>query len=145
MKKGFDTNVDLTKFATSLKDKGYGFVVRYYNINNQSKNLTLAEAHILSNAGLSIAVVWENGFPTTAKYFTYEKGVFDGTAAYHYANDKIQQPAQTPIYFAVDYDASKDDLTNGILPYFKGIIDGFRAISKNNPSYLVGIYGSGLV
>jgi hypothetical protein len=144
MRKGFDSNVDLTRFAASLKAKGYDFVARYYNVNNPSKNLTLAEAHVLSSAGLGIVVVWENGYPTSYSYFNYEKGVNDGTSAYFFASNRIHQPAGTPIYFAVDYDASPAEISVGIFDYFRGLQDGFNTISQNNPIYTLGIYGSGL-
>ena len=144
MKKGLDASVDLTRFASSLKAKGYDFAGRYYNINSPSKNLSLAEAHILSKVGLNIVAVWENGFPTTTSYFNYAKGVHDGTSAYHYASEQIGQPGQTPIYFAVDFDASNADI-NAIIQYFKGIQDAYNTISQNNPVYSIGVYGSGLV
>ena len=145
MKNGFDSNVDLTRFGAALKNSNYSFVGRYYNQNNPSKNLTLSEAHFLSNLGLSIVAVWENGFPTSAAYFSHAKGVADGTAAYAYANHQITQPPNTPIYFAVDYDASAADVNGPVMQYFQGIRDGFNAISQNNPVYQIGGYGSGLV
>jgi len=144
MKKGFDTTGDLTRFASSLVKKGYDFVCRYYNINNPSKNLTLAEAHVLSNAGLRMVAIWENGYPITPGYFTHAAGVHDGTSAYYYALQQIGQPPSTPIYFAVDYDASAADVKGPVLSYFNGIRDGFNTISKNNPAYAIGVYGSGL-
>jgi len=144
MKKGLDASRDLTKFASELAGR-YDFVARYYNAKNASKNLTLGEANILSTAGLAIVVVWEDGRPTNAGYFSYEKGVDDGTSAYFYALHTISQPASTPIYFAVDYDATQADLNGPITSYFQGIRDGFNTISNNDPSYIVGVYGSGLV
>lgn len=145
MKQGFDASQDLTQFAAGLVSAGYSFVGRYYNINNPSKNLTLAEAKALSAAGIAIIAVWENGYPTEASYFSHDVGVYDGTSAYYYAHKTIGQPSGNPIYFAVDYDASTADLASGIIPYFQGIADGFNAISSNSPVYPVGIYGSGLV
>lgn len=145
MKKGFDANVDLTKYASSLIASDYQFVVRYYNINNPLKSLSLPEAHFLSTAGLNIAVVWENGYPTNPSYFSHAKGVDDGTSAYYYASHQIGQPSLTPIYFAVDYDATQNDINNSIVAYFQGIKDGFNTISGGNPIYDVGVYGSGLV
>ena len=144
MKKGFDSNKDLTRFATSLANKGYDFVGRYYNVNNPSKNLTLGEAHVLSQAGISIIAVWENGYPTSASYFSHAKGVDDGTSAYQYASSQINQPSLTPIYFAVDYDASAADINGPITEYFQGVMEGFNTISRNNPQYFIGVYGSGL-
>jgi Domain of unknown function (DUF1906) len=54
MLKGFDANVDLTRFAGCLRAAGYEFVCRYYNVNNPHKNLTLGEAKALAAAGLRI-------------------------------------------------------------------------------------------
>ena len=140
MKYGFDANRDLSHFAKCLVSKGYSFVCRYYNVNNLSKNLSYPEANFLSAAGLSIVVVWENGFPTGSSYFSYNKGVVDATAAYEYASQTIKQPDFTPIYFAVDYDASESEVDGVISDYFKGVVS---VISGSN--YLVGVYGSGLV
>jgi hypothetical protein len=145
MKKGLDTNVNMTKFAAAIRSQGYDFVCRYYNVNNPLKNLTLGEAHVLSAAGLGIVVVWENGLPTSSGYFNYARGVHDGTCAYHYAQQEITQPAATPIYFSVDYDASAADVQACILPYFEGLKAGFNTISQNSPIYPIGVYGSGLV
>jgi hypothetical protein len=145
VKKGFDTSRDLTPFAAGLKAAGYDFAGRYYNVNNQSKNLTLAEAQALTAAGLSIIAVWENGYPTAAGYFSYQKGVYDGTSAYHYGLDHIGQPSGTPIYFAVDYDATAPDTNGVVTQYFQGVVDAFNTIGSNSPVYQIGVYGSGLV
>lgn len=145
MKKGFDTNTNIAKYAAAIRAAGYDFVGRYYNIIDAAKNLTSAEAHILSAAGLGIVAVWENGNPTYAGHFTYDRGVYDGTCAYKYAHDEITQPASTPIYFSVDYDAAEADIQANILPYFEGVKAGFNSISQNNPVYPIGVYGSGLV
>jgi hypothetical protein len=145
MKKGFDTPTPVTKFTACLKASGYDFVVRYYNVINHTKNLSLAEAIAITSAGLSIATVWENGFPTAPGYFSHAKGVFDGTSAYHLAQNEIGQPANTPIYFAVDYDAGPLAVNGVIADYFAGIQDAFNTISSNAPDYNIGVYGSGLV
>lgn len=143
--KGFDANVDLTRFAACMKSAGYDFVCRYYNVINPHKNLSLGEAKALVAAGLRLVAVWENGFPTKAAYFSHPKGVFDGTSAYHFAQHDIGQPAGTPIYFTVDYDASQTDVNGVITAYFQGIRDAFNTIGSNQPAYSVGVYGSGLV
>ncbi len=147
MIKGFDAAHDLSRFASCLVNEGFNFVCRYYNINNPAKNLTFAEANYLTSAGLRIVTVWENGFPTISSYFSHQKGIADGTAAYEYASNVIKQPSGTPIYFAVDYDASQTDINDRILSYFEGIIEGFGHLSstQRDPVYLIGVYGSGLV
>jgi hypothetical protein len=119
-------------------------VIRYYNHNNPHKNLTLGEAHALVAAGLRIVSIWENGFPDHAGYFSHAKGVFDGTSAYHFAQQNIGQPAGTPIYFAVDYDASPKEISGVITQYFQGVTDAFNTISGHQPIYSIGVYGSGL-
>src|SRR5437868_6279252 len=103
--RGLDANVKLTRSAECLKRNGFDFAIRYYNIQNQSKNLTLGEAQAIVRAGMQLGVVWEDGSPTRASFFNKAKGVLHGKAAYSRANDKIGQPDNTPIYFAVDYDA----------------------------------------
>lgn len=142
MTKGFDANRDLSPFANCLLQEGYNFVCRYYNINNPSKNLTYAEANFLSSVGLDIVAVWENGFPTSSSYFSEQKGIYDGTAAYQYASLTILQPKKTPIYFAVDYDASEVEIDGAITAYFTGISKAFKQLGSD---YTIGVYGSGLV
>lgn len=99
----------------------------------------------MTDAGLSIVALWENGFPTTSDYFSYTRGVHDGVAAYHIALTEIRQPAGTPIYFTVDYDAAPADITGGISDYFHGVRDGFHTIGRGAPVYAIGVYGSGCV
>jgi hypothetical protein len=117
-------------------------VIRYYNTNNPSKNLTQSEAQALSDAGITLGAIWENGFPTSVGYFTYTKGVADAKAAYQYAINTISQPGGSAIYFAVDYDASTSDISGAIAEYFNGIAAGF--LQENPyPIYEIGVYGSG--
>jgi len=142
--RGLDANVELTRHVVCLKNQGFAFAVRYYNTHNPSKNLLLGEAQALVRAGLQIGAVWEDGSPTKASFFSRAKGVVHGTAAYHMALDRIGQPEGTPIYFAVDFDASSTEIAGVITDYFKGIRAGFEAIGGANPRYQVGVYGSGL-
>ncbi len=145
MAKGMDFNCCVSGNVEQLKQDGCAFVGRYYNHNNPSKNLTRTEAETFSKAGLYIVAVWENGFPIGPTYFTHSRGVFDGVSAYHYALHEIGQPAQTPIYFTVDYDASESQISGCVLEYINGICDGFASISKGAPEYTIGVYGSGAV
>jgi len=139
---GVDASVSCTPIATRLQSTGRRFVCRYY-ANSGRKCLTAEEAKVLSKAGLRIVVVWEDGRPTKAAYFSYAKGVDDGTSAYHDAMS-LGQPPGTAIYFAVDYDSSQDEIAGVISDYFRGIADGFSTISQGSPGYVIGVYGSGL-
>jgi Domain of unknown function (DUF1906) len=142
MKQGFDYNADLSPTATCLAQNGFTLVGRYYNINNPAKNLTLPEAKVLSQAGLNILVLWENGFPRTPDYFSTDQGTKDANAAIQYASTVINQPGGTPIYFTVDYDALPADVNGVITQYFQAIQAAFTAAGN---TYLIGAYGSGLV
>ena len=145
MAKGLDINHNSTAIAKALVADGYEFIGRYYKMTPGSHPLTHAEARALSAAGLSIVAVWENGFPNSRDYFSYARGVHDGAVAYHYALTETRQPAGTPIYFTVDYDAAHSDITGGISDYFHGIRDGFHTIGRGAPAYAIGVYGSGSV
>ena len=140
MAKGLDVAEDCTDQIGCLTDGGFEFVCRYYNTNNPSKNLTLAEAQALSAAGITIVVVWENGFPTKASYFSNAKGVSDATAALKLASESIGQPEGSAIYFAVDYDATVEDVSGPISQYFQGVKSVFDAAEKQ---YAIGVYSSG--
>lgn len=142
MAAGIDTMSNTTSVASQIKNAGYSFVARYYNTNNTSKNLTRAEASALSKAGLSIVAVWENGYPTTASYFSYSKGLSDAQAAISYARNTINQPGGTPIYFAVDYDALDATVKGAVYEYFRGVN---TAIINDGLNYWGGVYGSGAV
>ncbi len=136
--KGLDTASSCTNVASTVKSNGYSFIGRYYG----NYKLTLKEAQALSKAGVQIVALWESGSPTSSSYFSYNKGTADGKTAYNYAKDTIGQPSGTPIYFAVDYDASASDVSGVILQYFNGVHDAFSDLGNQ---YKIGVYGSGAV
>jgi len=140
MAKGLDVGEDCTDQIGCLTEGGFEFVGRYYNTNNPSKNLTLAEAQALAAAGLTVVAIWENGFPTTAGYFSDAKGVSDATAALKMASQVIGQPEGSGIYFAVDYDATAADVSGRITQYFQGVKSVLNAAEQQ---YEIGVYGSG--
>jgi len=140
--KGLDTTVELTRHATALKEQGYDFVLRYYS-HNAAKNLSLGEARPLAQAGLRIGVVWETT-GTRAGFFTRAQGLADGAAAFQMARDVIGQPFGSAIYFAVDFDPVQADLDGAISNYFTGVHAALYVAAEGQPSYRVGVYGSGL-
>jgi len=141
MPKGFDTIANCGPLAQQIKAAGYDFVARYY-AHGGRKRLTAEEANELSAATLQIVVVWEDA-PTTADYFSRDRGVDDGTHAYESAVE-LGQPAGSGIYFAVDFDASLAEISGPIAEYFRGVQDGFAAQSGDGaPAYRIGVYGSG--
>jgi hypothetical protein len=143
MAQGLDADVDCSAQAQCIKDAGFDFVARYYKFTSRSQPLTRSEVVALSQAGLDLVAVYESGLPTSASYFSHARGIQDGTRAYQYARDEIRQPAGSPIYFAVDYDASPGDFQGVITEYFKGIAQAFDTASGATPAYPIGVYGSG--
>jgi hypothetical protein len=139
---GLDTTIELTRHAAALKAQGYDFALRYYS-NNASKNLSLGEARALSSAGLRIGVVWETS-GTHAGFFSRAQGLADGAEAFRMARETIGQPFGSAIYFAVDYDPTQADLDGPVSNYFTGVHAALFVANEGQPSYQVGVYGSGL-
>lgn len=142
LSRGFDANRECTQFLAKVVAAKVDFVVRYYS-HSGSKNLTFAEARAFSDAGIDLVTVWESA-GDHAGFFTRAQGVDDATSAHNMAV-KIGQPAGTPIYFAVDFDATPADVNAGVVPYFQGVAAGFATIGHGNPAYSAGVYGSGFV
>jgi hypothetical protein len=113
----------------ALQAAGVKFVCRYLS-HSPTKNLTSAEAHALSNAGIWIVVVWE----TTAKRSLDGRtaGVADAIDAQMQAQ-ACGMPSGRPIYFAVDWDAS-----SGQQAAINAYLDGAASVLGRDR---VGIYG----
>jgi len=99
---------------------------------------------MLSAAGKLLVAVWE-WHSGRRDYFSYAAGYSDGMAAYRQAK-AVGQPPGSAIYFAVDFNATGNDIRGGIDPYFRGVRAGFQAAAgQTRPDYRVGVYGSGAV
>ncbi len=114
----------------------FGFVINY--LGSASNYLTRAMADNYVANGLQVVSVYEvtwreqNWDPKVVgndvyidNCLGYDNGVTDGINAYNNALNKVEQPADTAIYFAVDGNVS----TNGghmqhVTEYFCGIQDG---------------------
>lgn len=147
MGNGIHTATDVSNALTCLKNQGKTFIGRYFAVINTWKALTANEARKISSAGLYIISIWEDGPADSPSYFTYNQGKLDGNNAFHYAAD-LGQSVDTPIYFAVDFDATTDQ-KQSILDYFKGINDGYlqyiyerRKAGEQVVYYKIGVYGS---
>lgn len=146
-------NIIDTPFNTKTKipcllSQGVRTVIRYYNFSNSQnfpdKRLELPEAQTLIAHGMQIAVVFQQR-QNQMSDFTELKGIAAGRRAYRHAQDNINQPAGSGIYFSVDFDASNNEIESNIAPYFEGVKRAFTEESGGNPEYRVGAYGSGLV
>jgi hypothetical protein len=90
-----------------------------------------------------MGVVWETS-GTHAAFFTRAQGLADGAQAFRMAKEVIGQPFGSAIYFAVDYDPTQADIDGGISNYFTGVRAALYVANESEPSYRVGVYGSGL-
>ncbi len=121
-----------------LEQAGIGFIGRYYSRTTQieGKKLTQSEAQLISQSGLLIVAVYEDG-PTSYSYFSAARGTQDAQTAIEQA-EAIGQPKGTPIYFTVDYNATQSDVDGNITAYFQAVNQALGGL------YAVGVYGSGL-
>ncbi len=141
MPQGFDTTQNISNQLETIKAQNYDFVARYLS-QSSWKVITAAEATAILTAGLALVLVYEDG-PTNPAYFSFGRGQADGARAAQQA-DLINSPAGTVLYFAVDYDASAEDICGVITQYFSGISDALKSrAAANGTAYAAGVYGSG--
>lgn len=116
--------------TAALKKAGVHFVCRYLSTAGNPKNLTASEARKLHAAGISIALVFET---------TGNRALGGATAGKADAKTARAQaaargvPVKVPIYFAVDFDPTPQQLRN-VLAYIRG------AASVLTPAR-TGVYG----
>lgn len=122
--------------AQSLKNGGYEVVGRYIN-GGDHKRMTPAEVQIIFDAGLRFFPIFQE-FNNALSYFDKEQGRGQGERACA-AAAVLGLPTGSIIYFAVDYDATGDEIRGSITPYFEGIAASVAALGGK---YSVGIYGS---
>ena len=139
---GADTSVRLSaEQATAIRASGVTVVGRYLTDEQApgalEKALTPGELDVISSAGLRFWPIFEEG-GYEASWFTHDQGVRDAERA-HDAARALGVPKQTTISFAVDFDASADDVADRVLPYFRGVESGLRA---RGDEYHAGVYGS---
>jgi peptidoglycan hydrolase-like protein with peptidoglycan-binding domain len=101
MRYGLDSTASPS--VSAMNSHGADFMVRYVSSWGNSKNLTLAEAQRLSAGGIDIVVVaewdirtWMGGYPSGKA----------GAATAHAQAVSCGMPADRPLYFAVDDDAT---------------------------------------
>lgn len=144
---GIDTDTPLTSgdlncLQSQTVDGGnpISFIIRYYK---PTTSMTVSEAQDISNHGFQVGAVWEYG--NSASYFNYNQGVSDGQTAFDYAGRVMNQPADTPVYFAVDTNSVPK---SSVLSYFDGVQQGYdNYVSAmihqglTPPAYHIGVYG----
>lgn len=125
--------------AQALKDAGYQTIGRYLvNVpGGLDKKIKPGELDNIFNAGLTVFPIYQTT-GRTADYFNNVQGKRDAQDAFTAAKN-FGFKSLTTIYFAVDFDALGEDITNNILPYFQGINEQMTYLGNY---YKVGIYGA---
>ena len=140
----FDTNRDVRKYLPWLKSQGFTTALRYYTALGGPKRLSRAEAEALVRYGFKLGVVYQDR-GNAAEFFSEERGRSAALRALNYAMQEIGQPFGSAIYFAVDFDASKAEIRDHIVPHFRALRAALVEPGQPTPAYAVGAYGSGLV
>ncbi|WP_369191271.1 glycoside hydrolase domain-containing protein [Streptomyces sp. R08] len=134
-----DTVTELTApRAAALYSAGYRYIGRYLsNVpgSTLNKQLQPGELKVIAAQGLNVFPIYQT-YGGEAAYFRREQGVADAHAAIERARH-YGFKAGTRIYFAVDFDALDHEVTDSVLPHFRGIK---ATVDEYGPEYRMGIY-----
>lgn len=137
-----DTPYSVKARAHSLASQGVRCMIRYYNRQNSQtfpdKRLTKAEAEAIVEAGMSIAVVFQQNHRLIGD-FSKDWAAKDADAALRCAVD-VGQPAGSAIYLAVDHDFLANEDLNTIAAYVDHMAGALRS-----EGFKIGVYSSGRV
>lgn len=124
-----------------LTNNNYQYIGRYLSgtiAGGVSKALSTDELQILFSNNIRLFPIHQRS-ANSASYFTVANATIDAQSAAQYADElKLQHGAI--IYFAIDYDATDDEITSLIIPYFNTLYSTFMTEGKGK--YRVGVYGT---
>jgi len=127
--------------ARTLIAHGYRTVGRYLTnspvADPLDKNIKPGELATIFTNGLTVFPIFQEG-GDGVEYFNHAKGLYAGRKADAVARGYGFKRGTT-IYFAVDFDATEDEVYSNVVPYFQGINDSIATVDSQ---YQVGIYGS---
>ncbi|MGL5865506.1 MAG: glycoside hydrolase domain-containing protein, partial [Dermatophilaceae bacterium] len=136
-----DTRFAITgDLAAALHASGYQVVGRYLDEEVSStldKEIKDGELDAIFDGGMKVFPIWQYNARQLAD-FTYENGYDHGGRAH----DRMAHYRFNPgavVYFAVDYDATDEEVSSNVIPYFRGVQ---AALSTRGRMYLAGVYGS---
>ncbi|MEU4209744.1 glycoside hydrolase domain-containing protein [Streptomyces sp. NPDC026206] len=125
--------------ADALKAAGYEVAGRYLtNVDGASLNKKIqpGELEVIRTKGLRVFPIYQT-YGGSSSYFNEDQGTADSLAAFAAASG-YGFKSGTYLYFAVDYDAVDQEVTDNIIPHFRGIN---RQLESLGGKYGVGIYG----
>ncbi|MEU8841604.1 glycoside hydrolase domain-containing protein [Streptomyces roseus] len=137
---GCDTRFTITPaIGKDLYNAGHRYVGRYLYQppNTIDKYIKPGELENIFAAGLRVFPIFQDNGRLLSD-FTYAKGYAAGQLAHsralYYGFNR-----GTVIYFAVDYDATSEQISSNIVPYFQGVSS---ALANQGKRYVHGVYGS---
>ncbi|MDR2703951.1 MAG: DUF1906 domain-containing protein [Cellulomonadaceae bacterium] len=127
--------------ASTLIANGRQVIGRYLtNASSSSalnKKIQPGELAVIFGAGLRVFPIYQT-YGSYLSYFSDIQGQNDAFAAIEAATE-YGFLRNTFIYFAVDFDATDDQITSNVIPHFEAI----NTVTRNfNGMYRVGIYGT---
>ncbi len=129
-----DTRFEITTGrASELLARGYGIVGRYLT-GTEYKVLRDDEPQRILDCGLQFFPIFQES-SSNISYFTEARGKADAEKAVRAAR-RFRIPEGNVIFYAVDLDATDDQIRNYILPYFEAIYH------NADTAYMVGVYGT---
>jgi peptidoglycan hydrolase-like protein with peptidoglycan-binding domain len=138
---GCDTRFQITAArARALHDAGYLAVGRYLDDppgSTLNKKLQPSELQDIFSGGLRVLPIWQYNSRELGD-FTWSQGYNHGLKA-HARAVGYGFNTGTVLYFAVDYDATGEQITSNIVPYFNGVQAG---LANQGKRYIAGVYGS---
>jgi hypothetical protein len=135
-----DVNIDVTPHLEALAKAGVTGIIGYLNPHGTtSKVITPARARAIAKAGMTLALVSEGWGDFAHGDISAQAGKRDGLAALASLAKLGAQPGAC-VYFAVDTDASVNQINGLVIPYFKAIQAAFAS-----SGYRVGVYASGAI
>ncbi|OUE24308.1 glycoside hydrolase domain-containing protein [Clavibacter michiganensis] len=125
--------------AKTLKDAGYTIVGRYLTDSDRpdalEKRIQDGELQAIFAGGLKAFPIFQEG-GTDTTYFSYDLGVRAAGRADDAARRLGFLPGTT-IYYAIDFDATRDEVETYLEPYFRGI---HAELQRRGSAYRIGVY-----
>ncbi len=143
-----DTTSSVVGNVHNILAAGYHGILRYVSPNSGNfpdKQITAAEAAAIHSVpGMMIGLCYEyepasDIYADQLAYFTVAQANRDTTRVLA-ALATLGSPATVPVFFATDMDVQTSDLPGPILEYFTTV---HATMKSQNPSRLIGVYGSG--
>ncbi|MEU3186900.1 glycoside hydrolase domain-containing protein [Streptomyces sp. NPDC006923] len=125
--------------AQSLKAAGFQVAGRYLcNVagTDLDKIIKPGELAVIADNGMRVFPIYQT-YGGSASYFNGPQGASDALDAMYWANYHGFKPGSR-IYFAVDFDALDYQVTDSILPHFRGIKSTMDSYTSG---YQMGVYG----